>query len=178
MTPTVETRDLDREDIDFIWTIDRSEVHHHIFKVSEGRLTLVPAFFEIPGWHPATIETDTIRLRDCFDRGGIFRGAFERDVLLGVSVVDTKVISSAPDHLQLFYLYVSRPARVHGVGRKLLAEAAEAARSIGASALYISAVPTENTVHFYLRRGAALLTEPDPALFAAEPDDIHLTYPI
>jgi len=178
MTPALETRDLAREEIELIWTIDRSEVHHHIFEVRDGRLTRVPAFFEIPGWHPKTIEADTIKLRDCFDRGGIFRGAFEGDALLGVSVVDTKPIASRADHLQLFYLYVSRPARVHGVGRQLLADAAEAARCLGASALYISAVPTENTVHFYLRQGASLLTEPDPALFAAEPEDVHLTYPI
>src|SRR3954453_18888355 len=89
MTPAVKTRDLAREEIELIWTIDRSEVHHHIFEVREGRLTRVPAFFEIPGWHPKTIEADTIRLRACFDRGGIFRGAFEGDALLGVAVVDT-----------------------------------------------------------------------------------------
>ena len=70
MTPALETRDLARDEIDLIWTINRSEVHHHIFQVREGRLTRVPAFFEIPGWHPKTIETDTIKLRDCFDRGG------------------------------------------------------------------------------------------------------------
>lgn len=171
------TRDLTRDEIDLVWTIDRSEVNHHIFKVVDGRLTLVPAYFEIPGWHPEMIETDTIKLSDCFDRGGIFRGAFDRDALIGVSVVDTKRIESAPDHLQLLYLYVSRSARGQGVGRKLFAEAAEAARALRARALYISAVPTENTINFYLRLGA-VLANPDPELFAAEPDDVHLTYPL
>jgi len=66
----VASRALTRHEIDLIWTIDRSEVHDHIYKVVEGRLILVPAYFEIPGWHPKTIETDTIKLRDCFDRGG------------------------------------------------------------------------------------------------------------
>jgi GNAT superfamily N-acetyltransferase len=95
-----------------------------------------------------------------------------------VSVVDTKLIQSAPDHLQLLYLYVSRSVRRQGVGRKLFAEAAEAARGLGAKALYISAVPTEKTVNFYLHLGASLVAEPDPDLFAAEPDDVHLTYPV
>jgi GNAT superfamily N-acetyltransferase len=113
----VATRVLTRDEIELIWTIDRSEVHHHIFKVVEGRLTLVPAYFEIPGWHPKVIEADTIALRDCFDRGGIFRGAFAGDALIGVSVVDTKLIESAPDHLQLLYLYVSRSLRGQGIGR-------------------------------------------------------------
>src|SRR3954454_25299625 len=123
MTPALETRDLAREEIELIWTIDRSEVHHHIFEVRDGQLTRVPAFLEIPGWHPKTIEADTIKLRDCFDRGGAFRGAFERVALVGVSVVDTKVIAVALGHLQLFNLYVSRPARLHGVGGDLLAHA-------------------------------------------------------
>ena len=170
------TRALTREEIDLIWTIDRSEVHHHIFKVVHGRLTLIPAYYEIPGWHPETIEADTIKLRDAFDRGGVFRGAFDGDALAGVSVVDAQRIGSAPDHLQLLYLYVSRPRRRQGVGRSLFAEAAEAARALGAKALYISSVPTENTVNFYLGLGATLLDDPDPDLLDAEPGDVHLTY--
>jgi GNAT superfamily N-acetyltransferase len=93
-------------------------------------------------------------------------------------VVDTKPIRTAPDHLQLLYLYVSRSVRGQGVGTALLAEAVEAARILGANALYISATPTENTVNFYFHRGASLIAEPDPDLFAAEPDDVHLTCPL
>jgi hypothetical protein len=33
-------------------------------------------------------------LRDCFDRAGIVRGAFDGDALVGVSVVDTKLVES------------------------------------------------------------------------------------
>jgi hypothetical protein len=104
----VAIRGLTRNEIDLIWTIDRSEVHHHIYRNVDGRLTLVPAYFDIPGWHPRMIETDRIKLRDCFDRGGIFLGDFQADRLVGVSVVDTRRIKAAPDHLQLLYLYVSR----------------------------------------------------------------------
>jgi len=171
-------RPLTHDEIDLIWTIDRSEVHRHIYKVVDGRLTLVPAYFEVPGWDPKMIESDTIKLRGCFDRGGIFRGAFDGDALVGVSVVDTKRIERAPNQLQLLYLYVSRSLRGQGVGRKLFTDAAEAARALGAKALYISSAPTENTVNFYLHRGALLVAEPDPDLFAAEPDDLHLTYPV
>jgi GNAT superfamily N-acetyltransferase len=174
----VVSRPLTRGEIDRIWTIDRSEVNHHIYKVVDGRLVLVPAYFEVPGWHPKMIECDRSKLRGCFDRGGIFRGAFDGDALVGVSVVDTKRIESAADHLQLLYLYVSRSVRGQGVGRQLFAEAAEAARALGAKALYISSVPTENSVNFYLHRGASLAAEPDPDLFAAEPEDVHLTYPL
>jgi hypothetical protein len=39
--------------------------------------------------------------------------------------------------------------------------------------MYISATPSENTVNFYLRRGAVVTSEPDPELFEFEPEDIH-----
>lgn len=169
-------RALIRDEIELIWAIDRSEVHHHIYKLVSGQLTLVPAYFEIPGWHPRMVENDRPRLYECFDRGGRFLGAFDNDSLDGVSVVDTNLVSSEQDCLQLLYLYVSRSARGQGIGSALFAAAAETARALGAKALYVSAVPTANTVNFYLRRGASLATRPDPDLFAAEPDDVHLTY--
>jgi hypothetical protein len=50
------------------------------------------------------------------------------------------------------------------------------AREAGAKALYVSSAPTENTVDFYLKRGCVLAPEPDAALMANEPDDIHLVY--
>ncbi len=48
------------------------------------------------------------------------------------------------------------------------------AQNFGADKLYISATPTKNTVEFYLKRGAVPVIEPDPGLFADEPEDIHL----
>jgi hypothetical protein len=117
----VATRVLTRDEIELIWTIDRSEVYDHIFEVVEGRLKLVPAHFEIAS-------------------------------------ADRCVVRAS--------------------GRKLFGKAAEAARALGAKALYISAIPTENTVNFYLHLGASLAADPDPDLFRAEPDDVHLIYPL
>jgi GNAT superfamily N-acetyltransferase len=78
--------------------------------------------------------------------------------------------------MQLSHLYVSRAYRGRGVGMQLFEAAVSRAREAGASALYVSATPTENTVDFYLSRGCVLAPEPDPRLLAAEPDDIHLLY--
>jgi N-acetylglutamate synthase-like GNAT family acetyltransferase len=55
-----------------------------------------------------------------------------------------------------------------------LERAAARARELGAQRLYVSATESENTVDFYLRRGCRLAEEVDPALFALEPNDIHL----
>ena len=75
---------------------------------------------------------------------------------------------------QLEFFHVSRPYRKTGLGSALFERAKVAAVAFGARGLYISATPSENTVDFYRSRGAELVTEPDPELFALEPEDIHL----
>jgi len=52
------------------------------------------------------------------------------------------------------------------------------ARTRGARQMYVSATPSENTIHFYQRRGCLLAALPDPELFALEPEDIHLVCPV
>jgi diamine N-acetyltransferase len=171
-------RPLSRDEVELIWTIDRSEVHHHVYEVREGQLARVRKYFEIPGWRPNAVEKETAALFECFDRGGTFLGLFDGDELVGIGVLDSARVGRAHDQMQLTYLYVSRAYRGRGVGTQLFDAAASIAREAGASALYVSATPTENTVDFYLGRGCVLAREPDPRLLAAEPDDIHLIYPL
>jgi GNAT superfamily N-acetyltransferase len=117
-------------------------------------------------------------LLDCFDRGGTFLGVFDGEALIGIGVVESAWVGRAGDQMQLAYLYVSHGYRGRGVGTRLFEAAAAIAREAGASALYVSATPTENTVDFYLHRGCVLAPEPDPRLLAKEPDDIHLVHPL
>jgi GNAT superfamily N-acetyltransferase len=171
-------RRLARHEIETIWTIDRSEVHHHIYQLRDGQLVLTPAYFEAHGWAPGQIEQDTPLLYACFDRGGAFVGMFHDHTLAGVAVIDNIPLGADSDQLQLKYLYVSRDYRRQGVGKRLLQEACAIARQRGATSLYISATPTENTVNFYQRCGAVVTSTPDPELYAHEPEDIHLICPI
>jgi predicted N-acetyltransferase YhbS len=171
-------RPLTRDEVELIWTIDRSEVHHHVYEVHDGQLVRVPKYFEIPGWRSDAVKKETAALFDCFDRGGTFLGVFDGEVLVGVGVLESARVGRTIDQMQLAYLYVSRAFRGRGVGTQLFDAAASIAREAGANALYISATPTENTVDFYLGRGCVLAPEPDPSLLAAEPDDVHLIYPL
>jgi predicted N-acetyltransferase YhbS len=172
----MDMRLLTRDEVDLIWTIDRSEIHHHTYGVRSGRLVRTPNYFEVPGWRSDAAEKETPVLLDCFDRGGTFLGVFDARALVGVSVLENARVGRAGDQMQLAYLYVSRGYRGRGVGRQLFEAAVSSAREAGANALYVSATPTENTVDFYLNRGCVLAPEPDPKLLAAEPDDIHLLY--
>ena len=167
---------LTRDEVELIWTIDRSEVHHHTYELREGELMRVPNYFEVPGWRPDAAAKETPVLVDRFDRGGTFVGVFDAKALIAISVLESARVGRGRDQIQLCYLYVSRTHRGRGVGMQLFEAAVTFARKAGANALYISATPTENTVDFYLNRGCVLAPEPDAALLAAEPDDIHLVH--
>ena len=151
-------------------------MHHYTYELREGELVLVPNYFEVPGWRPDAAAKETPVLLDRFDRGGTFVGVFDAEALIGMSVLESARVGRGRDQMQLAYLYVSRTYRGRGVGMQLFEAAVSLAREAGAKALYVSAAPTENTVDFYLNRGCVLAPEPDPALLAAEPDDIHLVY--
>ena len=88
------------------------------------------------------------------------------------------MVGQPPDQLQLKFLHVSNGYRDQGLGRRLFNLAAEEASRRGARRLYISATPSEHTIGFYLGLGCSVTAEPDPDLFALEPDDIHLAYRI
>jgi GNAT superfamily N-acetyltransferase len=167
-------RQLARDEIETIWTIDRSEVRHSIYQMRDGQLVLTPSYFDARGWAPGQIEHDTPLLYACFDRGGAFVGMFDDQKLAGVAVVDSIPLGANGDQLQLKYLYISRDYRQQGVGKRLFREASAIARARGAAWLYISATPTENTIHFYQRCGAIINPTPDPDLYAQEPEDIHM----
>ena len=85
-----------------------------------------------------------------------------------------KAFGESARFIELKKLYVSHDYRGQGVGVQLFDAAKSVARTRGASFLYISATPTENTVNFYRNRGSILAVPPDPERLTLEPDDIHL----
>src|SRR5687767_15876297 len=115
----MQQRLLTRDEVELIWTIDRSEVHHHIYELRGGQLVRTPKYFEIPGWRPDAVEKETPVLLDCFDRGGTFLGVFDGEALIGMCVLESARVGRASDQMQLAYLYVSRAHRGRGVGMQL-----------------------------------------------------------
>ena len=170
----ITSRHLERSEIQEIWTIDRSEVIEAMYYVEEGHLVLKPEYYNMQGWPPGESEKYTPQLEACYDQGGWFWGLFDHKELIGVAVLGSRLIGKARDKIQLKFLHISQAYRSQGFGKRLFQQAqAEAARR-GAKQLYISAIPSEHTINFYLRLGCRVTTDIDPELFALEPDDIHL----
>jgi predicted N-acetyltransferase YhbS len=167
-------RALLRDEVALVWTIDRSEVVETVYRFENGNLVLHPEHHDVRGWPPGEAEKYTPILLECFDRGGWFHGVFDDARLIGAVVLDNKFLGKHKNQLQMSFLHVSRSHRSSGVGARLFKLAKRIARDCGASKLYISATPSENTIRFYQGQGCTVSAEPDPELFALEPDDIHL----
>lgn len=167
-------RTLKRNEIQAIWHIDRREVIDAIYYLEQGNLVLRPEHYDMRGWPPGEAAKYTPLLEECYDQGGWFYGFFDTGQLIGVAVLENQFIGKNKDQLQLKFLHVSYAYRSQGWGRRLFQLSQQEARQRGASQLYISATPSEHTIGFYLSLGCQVTSEPDPELFALEPEDIHL----
>ena len=171
-------RELTRQEIEDIWSIDRAEVIDNVYYYENSRLVLKPEHYDMKGWPPGEPEHYGPILLDCFDHGGTFYGAFDGHKLVGTAVLESRFIGHAGDQLQLKFLHVSKGYRKSGLGRALFRRAVAKARELGARRLYISSTPSENTVDFYLGLGCRVTEEVDPVLLELEPKDIHLEFNI
>ncbi|MBA8877084.1 GNAT family N-acetyltransferase [Phyllobacterium myrsinacearum] len=170
----MEMRPLTRDQIEQIWTIDRSEIIENIYTLRDGELVLHPEFCDAQGWEEGEADKYTPLLQQSFDRGGKFFGAFDGEKLAGAGIVDSIWRGPAHNLLQLSFLHVSHGYRGQRLGVKLFERSKEAAKALGAKGLYVSATPSEHTVNFYRYLGCVVMATPDPELFAMEPEDIHM----
>lgn len=171
-------RELNRGEIERIWKIDRGEVITNIYYHKDGELVLRPEYYEMRGWPAGEPEKYNPVLFDCYNRGGYFYGAFASEELVGAAILENKFIGKQKDQLQLKFLHVDQSNRKKGIGKTLFEKTVKKAKELGASQLYISATPSENTVNFYLHLGCIVTKNVDAELFELEPEDIHLEYTI
>lgn len=167
-------RPLRRDEIGAVWSIDRSEIVEAVYRLVDGALVLVPERHDVRGWPAGDAVHYAPILAACHDAGGWLHGVFDGPTLLAAAVLDGRFVATGDARLQLSFLHVGRAHRGRGFGTRLFRLAASEARRRGARSLYVSATPSAHTIDFYRRLGCAVLPDPDPALLAAEPDDIHL----
>lgn len=170
----MEIRPLTREQIEQVWTIDRSEIIENIYTLRDGKLVLHPEFYDVCGWEEGEAEKYTPLLQESFDRGGQFFGAFDMEKLAGAAIVDSIWRGPERDLLQLSFLHVSHAYRGRRLGVRLFEHCKQAAKEHGARGFYVSATPSEHTVNFYRYLGCVVTATPDPELVAMEPEDIHM----
>jgi GNAT superfamily N-acetyltransferase len=173
-------RSLQISEIDLIWQqISRRELITQMYIQHQQRLELVDCFFDVQHWDSYHLENDPPKLKQLYEQGALFIGAFDAaEKLVGVSVVSNQIIADYPHAKLLHYFYVDADQQGKGIGAKLMQAAKESAKQLGAKQLYISATPSQRTVDFYIKHGAQPLSAPDQQLWQLEPEDIHLLCPL
>lgn len=172
----VEFRTLDRAELPRVGEIDRRERIELLFDQHGTELVARLGTWNALAWDPDrpgahSVAAQVEALEHYVDIGGFALGAFANGRLVGIGVV---VPHLRPKIAQLAYLHVSAPMRATGIGRRLFAQLERLARTAGASAMVVSATPSENTVRFYLGRGFQPTAEPLAELLALEPEDVHM----
>ena len=167
-------RQLSREEINKLSQIDRTETINHVYYLRDGALVLQKEHHDVPQWSEADKQRRIEGLQKVFDQGATFNGALDGNKLVGMSVLDHNPVRSGEKRLNLAGLWVSHPYRGSGIGKKLFQLAADQARERKAKAMYVSATPSKNTVHFYKRLGCNHAEPVDEYLYNKEPEDIHL----
>ena len=170
----MEFRLLEKEDIDRVVEIDRTEIINYIYYYKKGKLELVEEFCRVNKWSNEQELIHISALKDTYDSGGFIFGAFDGPKIAGVISLDSEFIGKNKDHLNLAGFWVSSQYRNKGIGRKLLELVIEKAMEIGTAMIYVSATPSQNTVNFYLKGGFELADEIIENLYELEPLDIHM----
>ena len=172
----MEIRTLRRNEIEKVRSITRNEVVEQVYYFVNGGLVLRDEFYDMKGWNASELDRCISGIYDIYDRNGVLLGAFVKDKLVGVSVLDSEFIGKDMDQLQLYFHQVDSNYRRRGVGGRLFRSAMVRAKELGARSLYVSATPSKNTIGFYLHMGCRLASEVNSKLFELEPKDIHLEF--
>ena len=171
----IQYRQLDQDQIWLINRIDRSETVEKVYYHRDGQLVLENEQFEISNdwWlSEEVVKSIQPRVESIAEEGGYVLGAFDERRIVGICALDHGFFSKK--RLNVDIMFVNRRYRGKGIGTRFMEMLKEEAKNRGASQLYVSATPSENTVNFYLNLGFKVAKKVEPELFEREPEDIHL----
>jgi len=174
--PDIVIKRLPNNAINRAGEVDRSEHVTRGYVFRNGLLESQQVDWQVPRWSddPASgfsVQSRINGWKSVLDRGGVLLGALDGGRLAGFALMLPELSEGMA---QLAGLYVDRAYRRLGVATSLVTEVERLAREAGAKSLYVSAIPSESAVCFYLEHGFEPTHEVNEELFALEPDDIHM----
>ena len=171
----IEVRGLSVDELDKIRDIDRTEEIRVGYRQEGAELIEMSVDWDTPGWFEGDGEHSFGEMIRGAERqmelGGTAIGALDGERLVGIAAYRPRLTETMG---QLDLLHVCSGHRRRGVASLLFSEVLALAQSDGATALYVSATPTQSAVGFYLRKGFVPTDAPHPGLLAEEPEDIHM----
>lgn len=92
-------------------------------------------------------------LRRQIERGGAVVAAFEENVLIGFCSIDGGISGNTAKYANMTMLFVDDEWKRKGIGRKLFKRICMCAAKMNADKLFVSAIPSFETVAFYFDMG-------------------------
>ena len=93
-------------------------------------------------------------LRSTVDEGGVVLGAFDGGVLVAFCAIEGEILGKENKYANLSMLFVDDRYKRVGIGTTLLSLIREEAKKLGAEKIFISSIPSFETVSFYLSNKA------------------------
>jgi ribosomal protein S18 acetylase RimI-like enzyme len=166
---------MDPPEIVRIAEINRSEHVTTRYSYENGKLRAEQVDWHVPRWRrdggDFSVEALIEQFAPVLGDGGVMLGAFEGSLLVGFAILRYRLTER---QAQLVALYVSRGYRRQGIATRLTSRIARLAKADGAEELYVSVTPSESAVGFYMSHGFRLAEAVNDALYALEPEDIHM----
>ena len=159
-----------------IGEIDRSEDSQISYKQNGSELLSRRVTWRIRRWSldprdGFSVQGQVNHWEPIVSNGGYLLGALLEDRLLGFAILRPEL---SPGTAELAALFVDRGYRRMGIATALLRAIEAAASQVGANRLYVSSVPSEAAVGFYLDQGFHPAANANPELVRRKPTDIHL----
>lgn len=123
-------------------------------------------------WDKEKREWIPTYLLEQINRGGAAIGAYIKDKLVGFCSVDGVLHNG---YANMTMLFIDDDYKRLGIGKKLFLSISEKAKTIGAEKLFISAIPSQDTIAFYMAVGCKDAT-PIPSGFVDSPNDRYLKF--
>jgi ribosomal protein S18 acetylase RimI-like enzyme len=163
-------RELDTADFGRLHELDMSEHITLVYRMRDGELVTEAHDWTRPRWDAEAWARQVAHWREDL-KPDVWLGGFEGSRLAGLASLRYRLSGKMA---QLTTLHVDASSRRRGVAGALLDEVIRRVSEHGATSLYVSATPSESAVGFYHSRGFRPAAEPDPRMYALEPEDIHM----
>lgn len=167
---------METSDLIALYCLDRSDYSSTWCRMQDRVLVQEKREFRHPGFSQSQWDETTEEWADELFRGEIVLiGAYVNEIAVGVAGLDVSQRYGRDSNMfNLGPMWISKKHRGHGIGERLFVMVQEEAERLDIGGLYVSATPVPKTVRFYTKMGCRLLSDPDPQLFAVEPEDIHM----
>lgn len=147
--------------------------HHQIITqkwISSNNEWELAEVYDLREWNKDKRLWITQYLRQQIERGGSVVAAFNEDVLVGFCCVDGSLMGETARYANVTMLFADDKWKRKGVGKKLFYEICKCAKKMKADKLFISAIPSFETVAFYFNMGCEDAKEIIPEYTDTEQD--------